>query len=112
MIDDLDEEFYKRFYDVVMVNKPIKKGDTIVKGLAPQFSMQEDLVFFTSLLSEWYSRGFKGIPSRLKLQKNYEKVCFRLGMGEDKPFLKNEELQKVYDFTGFNLLTTPITKNR
>ena len=56
MIDDLDEDFTRDFM-MWLFNKPIKKGDLIIKGLTPH-SVSRRFVYLHTF-SKWYSRVTK-----------------------------------------------------
>jgi hypothetical protein len=104
LIDDLDEDFTRDFM-MWLFNKPIKKGDLIIKGLTPH-SVSRRFVYLHTF-SKWYSRVTK---EYIKIETPKElRKGMKISNDEDKPFLKNEELQKVYDFKGFDYYK-PITK--
>lgn len=104
LIDDLDEDFSRDFM-MWLFNKPVKKGDETIKGLTPH-SVSRRFVYLHTF-SKWYSRVSK---EYIKIETPKElRKSMKISDDEDKVFLKNEELQKVYDFKGFNYLK-PITK--
>ena len=96
LIDDLNEEFSR---DLMVW--------LFEKDLAPS-SVEKRFVVLNQFC-KWYSKVSKEF-FRVEKPKELQKSV-SIGRGEDKVFLKNEELQKIYDFKSFNYLTPKIMED-
>lgn len=106
LVDDLTEDFSREFM-MWLFNKPFIKGknkdgsDKIEKGLSPH-SVSRRFQYLQTF-SKWYrkiTKEYIHITIPRELRKSVS-----ISDNEDPVFLKNEELQKVYNFTGFNYRT-------
>lgn len=105
LVDDLNQDFSRDFM-VWLFNKEYTRGDEVIVGLSPN-SVSRRFVAL-NIFCKWYSRVSK---EYIKVDKPSElKKSVSIIREEDKPFLKNDELQKVYNFNSFNYLK-PIAKN-
>ena len=105
LVDDLNQDFSRDFM-VWLFNKKYTRGDEVIVGLSPN-SVSRRFVAL-NIFCKWYSRVSK---EYIKVDKPSElKKSVSIIREEDKPFLKNDELQKVYNFNSFNYLK-PIAKN-
>ena len=105
LVDDLNQDFSRDFM-VWLFNKKYTRGDEVIVGLSPN-SVSRRFVAL-NIFCKWYSRVSK---EYIKVDKPSElKKSVSIIREEDKPFLKNDELQKVYNFNSFNYLK-PIDKN-
>jgi hypothetical protein len=105
LVDDLNQDFARDFM-VWLFNKEYTRGDEVIVGLSPN-SVSRRFVAL-NIFCKWYSRVSK---EYIKVDKPSElKKSVSIIREEDKPFLKNDELQKVYNFNSFNYLK-PIAKN-
>lgn len=105
LVDDLNQDFSRDFM-VWLFNKEYTRGDEVIVGLSPN-SVSRRFVAL-NIFCKWYSRVSK---EYIKVDKPSElKKSVSIIREEDKPFLKNDELQKVYNFNSFNYLK-PIDKN-
>lgn len=111
LVDDLTEDFSRDFM-IWLFQKPLKKGkdengdDIIEKGLSPH-SVNRRFQYLQTF-SKWYRKHTKEyihITTPRELKKSVS-----ISDESDPIFLKNEELQKVYNFKGFNHYK-PITKD-
>ena len=106
LVDDLNQDFSRDFM-VWLFNKKYTRGDEVIVGLSPNSVSRRFVVL--NIFCKWYSRVSK---EYIKVDKPSElKKSVSIIREEDKPFLKNDELQKVYNFNSFNYLK-PIAKNR
>ena len=97
LIDDLDEEF-SRDLMVWLFDKNLAPSSVEKRfGVLNQFCV-------------WYSKVSKEYHKVEKPKELQKSVS--IGKGEDKPFLKNEELQKIYNFTDFNFLAPKIKNGK
>lgn len=105
LVDDLNQDFSRDFM-VWLFNKEYTRGDEVIVGLSPN-SVSRRFVAL-NIFCKWYSRVSK---EYIKVDKPSElKKSVSIIREEDKPYLKNDELQKVYNFNSFNYLK-PIAKN-
>lgn len=105
LVDDLNQDFSRDFM-VWLFNKKYTRGNEVIVGLSPN-SVSRRFVAL-NIFCKWYSRVSK---EYIKVDKPSElKKSVSIIREEDKPFLKNDELQKVYNFNSFNYLK-PIAKN-
>jgi len=103
LVDDLNEEFSRDFMmwlfsKKVVIGKNKDGSDKIQIGLSPH-SVSRRFIYLNSFC-KWYgkiTKEFIKIETPKELRKG-----MRITDEEDKVFLKNDELQKVYNFTGFN----------
>lgn len=105
LVDDLNEDFSREFM-MWLFKKPHVQGkdekgnDIVVKGLSP--SSVNRRFQYLQTFSKWYrkvSKEYIHISTPRELSKSV-----RLNDEKDPIFLKNEELQKVYNFSGFNFM--------
>ena len=104
LIDDLDDTFSRDFM-VWLFNKEHTKNGKKIIGLSPN-SVSRRYVALNQF-AKWYSKTSKEYfkisrPSELTKSVSIKK-------GEDKSFLYNEELEKVYNFRDFDY-RKPIVK--
>ena len=99
LVDDLNQDFSRDFM-VWLFNKKYTRGDEVIVGLSPN-SVSRRFVAL-NIFCKWYSRVSK---EYIKVDKPSElKKSVSIIREEDKPYLKNDELQKVYNFNSFNYL--------
>ena len=105
LVDDLNQDFSRDFM-VWLFNKEYTRGDEVIVGLSPNSVSRRFIAL--NIFCKWYSRVSK---EYIKVDKPSElKKSVSIVREEDKPYLKNDELQKVYNFNSFNYLK-PIAKN-